>query len=234
MTLTTPPRYSVIIPFRNEADAARTVINDVCSVLTRLGPAFEVVAIDDGSTDRTRDELNAVAAAWPQTRVLQQPRSLGQSAALWRGFAAAHGEILISLDGDGQNVPSDIPRLLEQLAHADMVVGLRRPRRDSWLRRAMSRVANLVRARVLGDQLTDGGCALRVWRREVTAAFRPIRTLHSFMPALAVAAGFRVIEIPVEHRARLGGRSNYGLRAMLWRPCYDMIALWWHLRRQRS
>jgi dolichol-phosphate mannosyltransferase len=224
--------YSVVIPFFNEAAVARAVVEEVCAALATLDEQFEVVAVDDGSRDATVAELERAAAQWPQCRIVRQSPNAGQAAALLRGFAEARAPIIITLDGDGQNVPADIPRLLPLLAQADMVVGVRTTRRDSWLRRRMSRLANRVRARVLGDGLSDSGCALKVFRREVAGAFWPIRSLYSFMPAFAVAAGFRVTEIRVQHRERRGGESKYGLWVMLWRPLADMLALWWLLRRR--
>lgn len=226
------PNYSVVIPFFNEAAVARALVEEVGAALEMLDEPFEIVAVDDGSIDSTMAELAQAAAQWPQCRVFRQPRNTGQAAALLRGFAEARAPILITLDGDGQNVPADILRLLPLLQQADMAVGVRAARHDSWLRRAMSRLANRVRAQVLGDGLSDSGCALKVFRREVVESFWPIRSLYSFMPAFAVAAGFRVTEIRVQHRARRGGRSKYGLGVMLWRPLADLLALWWLLRRR--
>lgn len=226
------PRYSVIIPFYNEAAAAHSVIAEVGGVLASLEEPFEIVAVDDGSTDATAAELARARGQWPECRVVSQAPNRGQAAALLRGFAESRGAILVTLDGDGQNVPADILQLLPLLAHADLVVGVRVVRNDSWTRRVMSRVANRVRARVLGDGLRDSGCGLKVFRREVLPCLLPIRSLYSFIPAFAVAGGFRVTEAPVQHRRRSGGRSAYGLQVMLWRPVLDMLAIWWLLRRR--
>lgn len=234
MNSTEAPRYSVVIPFYNEAALAHAVIEEACGVLAGIDGGFEILAVDDGSTDSTLAELTRATVRWSQCRIVRQPRNLGQAAALLRGFSEARGEIIITLDGDGQNVPADIPKLLPLLASADMVIGVRSNRNDSRLRRAMSRLANGVRARVLGDGLTDGGCALKVFHRQVVASFWPIRSLYSFMPAFAIASGYRVTEIPVRHRPRSAGESKYGLGAMLWRPMLDMVALWWLLRRRRA
>jgi hypothetical protein len=136
------------------------------------------------------------------------------------------------MDGDGQNVPADVPRLLARLAAADMVVGVRVDRADAFVRRAVSRLANRIRARVLRDGVRDTGCALKAFRREVAAEFIPIASLYSFMPALAVAAGFRVVEEPVRHRPRRRGASKYGLRIFLWRPALDMLGVWWFASRR--
>lgn len=233
MTTPTGLQYSVVIPFYNEAEVAKAVIDEVCQVLTLTNEPFEVLAVDDGSTDSTGGELEQAAGRWSQCRVIHHPQNAGQAAALLRGFSEARGSTIITLDGDGQNVPADIPQLLSLLADGDMVVGIRTNRSDSGLRRSMSRVANKVRGCMLGDGLADGGCALKVFRREVAQSFWPIQSLYSFMPSFAVNAGYRVLEAPVRDRHRVAGRSNYGLRVMLWRPLLDMLALWWLLRVRR-
>jgi glycosyltransferase involved in cell wall biosynthesis len=226
------PAYSVVIPFYNEEANVARLLAEVRDTCDKLGQKYEVIAVNDGSRDRTAEILAEEAAKWPQCRVLPFARNRGQAAALLAGMRAADGRILITMDGDGQNDPADIPALLEALPGVDMVTGIRANRRDSKLRKAMSRIANRVRSRFLGDGISDSGCALRVFRREVVSAFLPIRTLYSFMPALAVSAGFRVIERNVNHRERGGGKSNYGLGVMLWRPLVDMLGVRWFASRR--
>jgi len=221
------PKLSVVIPLYNEEDNVSPLLAELRPVLDGLGQAYEVVLVDDGSTDSTAERLREAAAAWPQGRVIELARNQGQACALLTGFGQASGEICVTLYGDGQNDPADIPRLLPRLAEADMVIGVRAERQDSSLRRLMSRVANGVRSRFLGDGVRDTGCALKAFRREVVEAFLPIRTLYSFMPALAVASGFRVVQVEVRHRPRTRGQSKYGLRAMLWRPLVDMLGVKW-------
>jgi glycosyltransferase involved in cell wall biosynthesis len=193
-----------------------------------------VILIDDGSTDQTGAILEMAAAEWIDCRVLHLATNCGQGAALYRGLQRARGEILVTMDGDGQNVPGDLESILARLhgGRVDMVVGVRSQRRDSLLRRKMSRLANGIRRRVLGDGVSDTGCGLKAFRREVVEAFVPIRTLYSFMPALAVAAGFRVVEQSVTHRWRSKGKSKYGLQIMLWRPLLDMAGVWWFMHRR--
>ena len=201
-------------------------------MLDGLRRTYEAIFVDDGSRDATAARFRAVAEGWPQARVIEQGRNQGQASALLRGLRAAAGPILVTLDGDGQNDPADIPRLVDLLGGADFVAGVRAQRSDSALRRWMSRTANRVRARILEDGLRDSGCALKAFRREVVDAFLPIRTLYSFMPALAVAAGYKVVEAEVHHRPRTRGTSKYGLRVMLWRPLVDLIGVRWFLSRR--
>lgn len=231
MNIPAPVNLSVVVPFYNEAECAQQLAHEIASTLKSLSDTWELILVNDGSTDGTEAVLRAFAAGHPTCRVLTFRRNGGQASALLAGLRAAHGHTIITMDGDGQNVPADIPRLLAALGTADMVVGIRQQRQDSRLRRHISRLANRVRSRILRDGVSDSGCALKAFRREVVGALIPLKTLYSFMPALAVASGFRVAEIPVQHRARQGGRSNYGLRVFLWRPLLDMLGLWWFTRR---
>jgi dolichol-phosphate mannosyltransferase len=234
MALGTPSvALSVVIPFFNEEAVAYEVVDELGRQLAAGGSPWEAILVDDGSTDRTGAELERARARWPQCRRLRLPENRGQGAALYAGIRAASAPTIAMMDGDGQNVPADLGALVALLDRADLVVGVRRDRHDSPLRRGLSRLANAVRGRMLRDGVSDAGCALKVFRREVATAFWPVPMLNPFMPALAAAAGFRVLEHPVGHRARAGGRSKYGLRVMLYRPCFDLLAIWWLLRRRR-
>jgi dolichol-phosphate mannosyltransferase len=226
--------FSVVIPFFNEANGVEVFLQELAAALGRQPGDADVVLVDDGSTDETAMILERVASGHLGWRVVRQSRNQGQAAAMYRGMRLAGAPVIVTLDGDGQNDPADIARVLARLAesNADMVAGVRVQRNDSWLRRRMSRVANRVRSRILRDGVTDAGCGLKAFRREVVDSFLPIRTLYSFMPALAVAAGFRVVEQPVGHRARRADTSKYGLGIMLWRPLLDMLGVWWFTRRR--
>lgn len=225
---------SLVIPFYNEAESIQSVLTEACLAMEALGRSYEIIAVDDGSKDATRLHAQALTERWPNLRVLAFDKNRGQAAALLDGLKAARGRFLITMDGDGQNDPADISRLLHLLDTSDagMVAGVRARRKDGWLRKRMSRIANAVRQKILHDGVRDSGCALKAFRREVREAFIPIRTLYSFMPALAVAAGFRVVELEVNHRARETGVSKYGLGVMLWRPLMDMLGVWWFTRRR--
>jgi dolichol-phosphate mannosyltransferase len=226
--------FSLVIPFFNEANGVEVFLEEVSTALERQPGAAELLLVDDGSTDETLKILQRLAAGRPGWRVIPQGRNQGQAAAMYRGMHLATALVIATLDGDGQNDPADLAPMLARLAEsgADMVAGVRVDRNDSWLRRRMSRIANNVRSRILRDGVTDTGCGVKAFRREVVEAFLPIRTLYSFMPALAVAAGFRVVEQPVRHRARRADTSKYGLGVMLWRPFLDLLGVWWFTRRR--
>ena len=227
------PKFSAVIPFFNEAGNARALLDELLVALARLDGDFEVLMVDDASRDRTAKILTEFARTDPRCIAIQNAKNAGQAASLYRGFRAARGDWILTLDGDGQNDPADFPALWNKLAEmgADMAVGVRANRRDSALRQRMSRIANVVRGSILRDGMDDSGCALKIFRREVVESFLPMKTLYSFMPALAVAGGFEVVQAPVNHRPRGAGVSNYGLRVMLWRPLVDLLGVWWFTRR---
>lgn len=228
----TVPAISVVIPFFNEGPNVAPLLAELRGVLEALGVEHEVLGVDDGSLDDTAAALAAAARDWPALRVISFPKNHGQATALWAGFRAARGAWIASLDGDGQNPPAGLALLWAHRESADLITGRRAQRHDSWLRRAMSRVANGVRRRLLRDGVDDSGCALRLFRCEVRQSFWPIRTLYSFIPAFAAAGGWRIRQVDVAHRARRAGLSKYGLLVMAWRPLCDMLALFWLLRRQ--
>ena len=226
------PRYSLVVPVYNEAGNVTPLLEAAVPVLQTFHGTNEILIVNDGSTDKTADELKAAALRWPQLRALHHPRNLGQAAALLNGLREARGEIILTMDGDGQNDPTDFPLLLAPIeaGSLDLAVGWRVTRHDSWLRRQMSALGNSVRRAVLGDRLHDSGCQLRVMRREVVAALFPMDLMQSFLPAIVAAAGFRVGEFPVRHHPRVRGHAHFGLRELWWRP---MAALLYVRRRIR-
>ena len=225
------PHFSLVIPFYNEAGNILPLVESCVGVLTGTGRPFEVILVNDGSTDGTAAEIAACAARWPRCRELRMDRNSGQALALLNGLRAAAGDFIVTMDGDGQNDPRDIPELFAAVESGacDLACGWRADRHDSRLRRLMSRVANAVRGRFLGDGVHDSGCQLRVMRREVVSALYPMELMQSFVPALATAAGFRVGECRVRHHARTRGESKYGFRRLWWRPAVAMIALRWRM-----
>ncbi|HWA86095.1 MAG TPA: glycosyltransferase family 2 protein [Opitutus sp.] len=223
----TPPRYSLVIPLYNEAGNLPPLLEAALPVLAPLPGGFEVILVDDGSTDGTARDITAATKNHPACRALTHPRNLGQAAALLEGLRAARGEIILTMDGDGQNDPRDFSTLLAPVeAHQlDLACGWRITRHDSLLRRGMSRLANTVRRRLLRDGVHDAGCQLRVMRRAVVAILFPFELLQSFIPAVAVAAGFRVGEFPVRHHPRIRGRAHFGFRQLWWHPFVAMLRL---------
>lgn len=226
------PRYSLVVLFYNEAGNILPLIESAVAVLNSVGHDYEIVLLNDGSTDTTADEIATCLARWPRCRALHQPRNLGQATALLDGLRATRGEIILTMDGDGQNDPRDFPLLLApvEAGTLDVACGWRHDRHDSWVRRKMSRLANLVRGRVLGDHLHDSGCQLRVLRRATIAALFPFELLQSFLPAILIGAGFRLGEFKVRHHPRTRGQAHYGLRQLWLRPTLAMLRLRRRLR----
>lgn len=222
----TKPSLSLVIPLYNEAGNILPLVEACVGMLEARGGFYEIILVDDGSTDATPAEAASAHARWPRCRVFTRPHA-GQAATLLAGLKAATGDLLLTLDGDGQNDPRDFPVLLDviEAGQADLVCGWRRLRNDSPLRIAMSTVANGVRRRFLADGVHDAGCQLRVMKREVAAALFPCELLQSFIPAIATAAGFRVVELPVRHHARRHGQSKYGLLHLWLKPALAMLSL---------
>src|SRR5919206_4850810 len=207
-------RLSIVIPVKDERDAVGPLAEEVGRVFAHVAYSWEVVWVDDGSTD---DTARRIAGLPPPHRLIRLDRNHGQSAALMAGFQAARGAWVGTLDGDGQNDPRDLDR---QLARAisqgvDMVNGVRERRHDSVVRRASSRIANSVRNRLTRGTVTDVGCATRVVRRAVLLQLPFFHGMHRFLPTLVKMRGFSVIEMPVNHRKRRGGRGKYGIKKPL-------------------
>src|SRR5262245_3601313 len=178
------PRLSVVIPVYNERDNLASLHDELVESLEAIGETFEVILIDDGSADGSADELSRLRASDPRIRVLTAVRNAGQTAALAAGFAAARGEIVVTMDADLQNDPRDIPLLLAKLPGHDAVAGFRHDRHDTWLRRLSSRVANSVRNLVSGDDIIDTCCPLKAYRRESLAGIKMFDGMHRFLPTL--------------------------------------------------
>jgi dolichol-phosphate mannosyltransferase len=223
---------SVVIPAYNEAPNVEPCYRELLSVLEPMGGPFEVIVVDDGSTDETFGVLARIADADPRLRVLRFKRNAGQTAALVAGFQAARGDVVVTMDADLQNDPRDIPALLAALPGCDAVCGWRVDRRDPWSKRIASRVANAVRRRLTGDGVHDTGCMLKAFRRAALAHLPPFRNMHRFLPALLQQAGFRVVEVPVRHRPRRAGQSKYGNWGRLWAGLADLWAVRWMARRR--
>jgi len=226
------PRYSVVVPFFNEEANVAPLLAEIHAVMVPLG-GYEVVAIDDASSDSTLAHLLRCASD-PHVRVIAHKNNRGQSAALCSAIDAARGEWVITLDGDGQNDPLDIPRLLRELevAHPPLLIcGHRQKRRDSGLRLLSSRIANGVRSRMLGDDTPDTGCGLKIMQRQAFLKLPRFDHMHRFLPALMRRDGAIICSIAVSHRARLHGVSKYGVWNRLWVGIVDLLGVMWLKRR---
>ncbi|HEV7327771.1 MAG TPA: glycosyltransferase family 2 protein [Bosea sp. (in: a-proteobacteria)] len=231
-----PPRISIIVPVRNEEGNIAPLVRDIESACADIG-AFELIYVDDGSSDGTAAALAGLAAARPWLRVVRHAQSCGQSAAVRSGVRAAKAPIVATLDGDGQNDPSFIPAMLAQLeaagASAGLVQGQRVGRKDTGFKRMQSRIANKVRGAILKDGTRDTGCGLKCFRRDAYLALPYFDALHRFMPALVVREGFTVLHHDVRDRERLTGVSNYGFFDRLWVGILDLAGVWWLIRRRK-
>ena len=229
--LMTPPttalQLSVVVPAYNEVENTPVLVAELLTALAATGRTWELLLIDDGSADGTGEAMETAAAAEPRIRVLRLARNAGQSAALAAGLVRARGEVIVTLDADLQNDPADIPKLLAALEGADVVSGVRAKRSDTWIRLVSSRIANATRRAALGDSVTDIGCSLKAYRREMLADLPMFVGVHRFLPAMCAFRGARVVEVPVNHRARTMGVSKYGMGNRLWRGIHDLIGVSW-------
>jgi dolichol-phosphate mannosyltransferase len=218
---------SVVVPLYNEEQSVAMLQRELADALTGLD--YEIIFVDDGSQDETAARI----AADPRTRLLRFEKNAGQSAAIFAGLQAVRSEVAVLIDGDLQNDPADILRLLAEISRgADLVCGYRAQRKDTLLKRITSRVANSVRSRFNRDGVRDTGCTLKAMRRDCIGALVPFKGMHRFIPALVKGAGYRLVEIPVNHRPRRFGQSKYGLGNRALRATIDMFGVRWLLSRR--
>jgi glycosyltransferase involved in cell wall biosynthesis len=221
------PAVSVIVPVYNEEENVPILQAELRAALRAID--HEVIFVDDGSADHTVERIEAA----PNLRVIRFEKNAGQSAAMYAGLQAARGAVLVLIDGDLQNDPADIPKLLSEISSgADLVCGYRALRRDTRAKRITSRIANAVRSRYTKDGVRDTGCTLKAMRRECVSALIPFKGMHRFIPALIKNAGYRLVEIPVNHRPRRFGQTKYGLGNRAVRATADMFGVRWLLSRR--
>lgn len=229
---------SVVVPVRNEQDNILPLVAEIHAALEHRC-RFEVLYVDDGSTDGTTTVLAEALTKYPRLRVLAHGRSCGQSAALWTGVRAARAPWVATLDGDGQNDPADLPRLLaarddpQRPPNLQLVTGRRAVRRDRWAKRVSSRIANAVRSRLLHDATPDTGCGLKLALRSAYLDLPFFDHMHRFLPALVQRNGGATLSVDVNHRPRSRGRSNYGVQDRLWVGIVDLFGVMWLRRRMR-
>ena len=232
------PAIAVVIPVHNEAENIAPLVAEIKPAL--LGTtSFEIIYVDDGSTDATLQTLKDLAKQHTELRIIQHHTCSGQSAAIATGARVAHANAIATLDGDGQNDPADIPRLFDMFSKAPnpdalMVAGLRAKRQDSLLKRCSSRIANKIRVGLLKDDTQDTGCGLKVFSRAAFLEMPHFDHMHRFLPALMKRRGGTVVSIPVNHRPRERGVSKYGVMNRLWVGIVDLFGVMWLQRRARN
>jgi len=223
---------SVIVPLCNEAENVQPLVREIFAALRDERRAFELLLVDDGSTDATWQRIQAAREDDPRVRALRHERNLGQSAALWTGFRASESPIIATLDGDRQNDPADFPAMLARIGEFDLVCGVRTRRQDNFKRKFSSRIARAANQAILGVQFNDPGCGIRVFRRTALDGLFPFNGFHRFLAVLVQGGGGKVCEVPVNHRPRVAGVSKYGVMNRAGRGMVDLLAIAWFQKRR--
>jgi dolichol-phosphate mannosyltransferase len=228
-------QLSVVVPVRNEEDNISPLIAEIRAALDGVVD-YEIVYVNDGSTDSTPQRLAEIRQTCPQLRIIRHQKSCGQSTAVRSGVKAAKGDWIATLDGDGQNDPADIPKLIAALEPGVELVGgnRRHARRDTWIKRISSVIANGVRSRMLRDSTPDTGCGLKLFSREIFLDLPYFDHMHRFLPALVIRHGGRVVSVPANHRPRERGVSNYGTLDRLMVGIVDLFGVMWMQRRAKN
>ena len=222
---------SVVIPIYNEEENIEPLLEELFPILRNIGRPFEIICVDDSSTDGSLSVLEKQKKRYAELRIIRHRINSGESAADATGFTHARGTVIITIDGDQQNDPADIPMLLETLKDADAVCGVRRKREDDWVKRISSRIANGFRNLVTGDTISDAGCTFRALRKNALWEIPVFNGMHRFLPTLLRLQGFKVKEILVNHRPRTRGKSKYGIGNRMFRGLVDCFAIRWWRRR---
>jgi len=225
-------KYSVVVPLKNEEENIQELVEEVEAVMKAQNVTWEMICVDDGSTDRTLETLAGLRQVKPYLRTVVFTKNFGQSCAFAAGFNTARGKYVVTLDGDRQNDPRDIPKLMAIETDYDLVCGIRQHRMDSILKKTISFVANSVRSRVCHDGIADTGCSLKLYRRECLQNIKMYLGMHRFLPALFQIEGYRVGQIPVRHRKRIKGDTKYSLVNRSFNTIADMFAVRWMRKRK--
>ena len=224
-------KISVVIPIYNEEGNIINLIDELIPIVDKIGG--EIIIVDDNSNDASRDlVLKKKNNVNIEILLLEHAKQYGQSAGLLTGIKAAKNDLIVTLDGDGQNDPADIASMVALIDKSDAVFGFRKTRKDTWDRRLASKIANAIRRAFVKDGIKDTGCSLKVFRREMVQYLPPFNGLHRFMGAFFVAEGFRIVETPVNHRPRVEGISKYNNLDRALRGIYDLIGVSWYLKRK--
>ena len=233
------PELSVVVPVHNESDNIIPLVHEIKAALDgHLN--YEVVYVDDGSDDGTLEKLRSMARQFPRLRVVRHHERCGQSAAIWTGVKAARGKWIATLDGDGQNDPQDILRIinakggLENLSKKVVICGHRKRRQDTWVKRITSKIANAIRRKILKDDTPDTGCGLKVFAREAYLSLPFFDHMHRFLPALFLSKEAKVESVEVNHRPRSKGKTHYGIKNRLGAGIVDLLGVIWLRRRMKN
>lgn len=229
---TSPPYLSVVIPVYNEEGNLRYLTDELIEVLESLDKPWELIYIDDGSEDGSRQVLRELKALSSHIRVIAFRKNCGQTAALDAGFKAAQGEIIVTMDADLQNDPHDIPGLLQKVGEYDAVCGWRQERNDPLIKRVSSRIANSIRRTLSGDTTRDVGCALKAFKSDQVKGLKLYHGMHRFFPTLIAMEGGKVVEVQVSHRPRRYGTSKYSMANRIVGSFMDLLAVCWMKKRR--
>jgi glycosyltransferase involved in cell wall biosynthesis len=222
---------SIVIPVYNEEKNLPLLTENIFPVMQNMGEEFEVIFVDDGSTDKSLAVMRDLRNTRSQIRIIRFERNCGQSAAFDCGFKAAKGDIIVTLDADLQNDPNDIPKMVEKLKTCDMAYGWRRKRQDPLLKLLSSKIANYIRNKLTGEDIKDTGCSLKAYKKECLNNLKLYNGMHRFLPTLVGLEGFKVAEVEVSHHSRKYGKSKYNVRKRLVWPFLDLLAVSWMKKR---
>lgn len=224
--------YSIVIPLKDEEGNVRNLVEEIEAVMHGEGKPWELICVDDGSSDQTLSILRELSHTKPFLRIVVFKRNFGQSSAFDAGFKKARGTFVITLDGDRQNDPSDIPGLIQLSNDYDLVCGIRQKRQDSLIKKTTSFFANKIRSKVCQDGVEDTGCSLKLYRRSCLDSIKLYNGMHRFLPALFQIEGYKITQIPVKHRQRVSGKTKYNFLNRSFNTIADMLAVRWMRKRQ--
>jgi dolichol-phosphate mannosyltransferase len=229
--MSTVPYISVVVPVYNEQDNLEPLTREIAEVLADVDRPYEIIFVDDGSTDASPQKIEDLQRQNASIRVIRFVNNCGQTSAFDAGFKAARGEVVITMDADLQNDPHDIPAMLALIGQYDLVCGWRHKRNDDFVRRISSRIANRIRNKLSGEDIQDVGCSLKVFRREYAQRLKLFTGMHRFFPTLVKFEGGRVTEVKVNHRPRKFGTAKYGIGNRIMRSFLDLLAVCWMKKR---
>ncbi len=224
---------SIVIPVKDEEESIWSLAEEISTVMDSCKILWECLWIDDGSEDKTLEILKELRKKDPRHRYFSFKKNIGQSAAVWLGIKKSSYDFVATLDGDGQNDPADLPKMLDILFNEDIdfVAGYRRNRKDNMIRKISSKIANFFRTMITGKSVKDAGCSVRVFKKECIEGLPSFLGFHRFFPTLVMYKGFKIKEVPVNHRPRLRGKSKYNISNRLWVGILDLFGVWWFKKR---